>query len=203
MFKPNLSRALCMLAVASLMSAAGISAQELEESLELVYSKPGVDLSGYQQFMLLPLDLEGVRIVPPPWVQNPDPRAWELTPENRQFLVSTFAAAVPKGIDEAGLFPVVDAAGPETLQVEVRLISLTPWAAREEEVTTMGSGMLSFEAQIRDAQTAELIAIFEGTQQVGREYQENTPLNRAEGVTEHFSNWGRSISRRLAAAQTN
>ena len=201
---PNQPKALRKLAVIALLTAAaGASAQQLEESIEIAYAKPGIDLAAYDKFLLLPLNVSDVRIVPPPWVENADPRYWNLTPENRDFLVSTFATAVRDGIQTSNQFPVVTNRQPGTLQVEVRLVSLTPWAAREEAVTTMGAGMLTFEAQIRDAQTAELIAIVDGTQQVGREYQENTQLNRAEGVTEYFTAWGQGISRRLAEARAH
>ena len=65
----------------------------------------------------------------------------------------------------------------------------------------MGTGSLTFEAYVRDARTAELLAIFSGTQAVGKEYQENTAFNRVAGVTEHFRNWGRNVSRRLSEAR--
>ena len=92
--------------------------------------------------------------------------------------------------------------GPATLQLEVRLISLTPWASREErDATTLGSGTLTFEAHVRDARTAELLVAYQGTQPVGQDYQENTELNKASNLTEHFTTWGRNISQRLATAQ--
>lgn len=187
---------------ASLLVAAGSWAQA-DENLSVAYAKPGVDLHQYQQFMLSPLDLSETRLVPPPWVEDPDPREWDLTPGNREFLVSTFATAVREGIESDGRFKIVDERSPGTLQVQVRLVSLTPWASRDEQVTTLGSGMLVFEAHIRDAQTAELLAVFKGTQQVGQEYQENSDLNKAKGVKEHFTNWGRNISRRLAKARAD
>ena len=46
-----------------------------------------------------------------------------------------------------------------------------------------------------------LLAVFSGTQAVGKDYQENTDFNRAAGVTEHFKNWGRNVSKRLTAAR--
>ena len=53
--------------------------------------------------------------------------------------------------------------GAQTLQLEVRLVSLTPWASREErDVSTRGSGTLTFEAHVRDVRTAEMLAVFQG-----------------------------------------
>jgi len=185
---------------ALLLIAGGLAAQT--EELKVTYSKPGVDLKQYKQFLVKPLNLEDTRLVPPPWVEKPNPKEWQLTRENQEFLRTAFASAVRKGIESAAQFKVVEAPSPGTLQVEVHLISLTPWAARGEKAETLGSGTLTFEAHVRDAGTSDLLAIYQGTQQVGKEYQENTAFNKQSDLTEHFTNWGRNISRRLASAQT-
>jgi len=170
--------------------------------LTVTFSRPGVDLSPYTQFRLLPLNISGTRVIPPPWVENADPHEWSLTRDNKEFLVDEFARAVREGIESGGKYKVVDTAGPGTLQLEVRLISLTPWASREEkDATTLGSGTLSFEAYVRDSRSTELLVAYEGDQPVGKDYQENTALNKASNITEHFKTWGRNLSQRLAAAQ--
>ena len=182
-----------------LMASAGVWAQTSD--LTVSFRKPNVDFKQYSKLLIVPLNLSDTRIIPPPWVENADPHKWELTKKNEDTLRSAYADAVRKGIEESGDFKVVDAAGPGTLQVEVRLISLTPYAARGEQTTTLGAGSLSFEAHVRDARNGELLGLFQGTQQVGQEYQENTPYNRVSTLTEHFTNWGRNVSRRLTAAR--
>ena len=47
----------------------------------------------------------------------------------------------------------------------------------------------------------ELLAAYQGTQPVGKDYQENTPMNKASNLKEHFTAWGKNISQRLATAQ--
>jgi hypothetical protein len=182
-----------------LLASAGAWAQT--DELAPTYVKPNVDLKPYTQLLITPLNLTDARIVPPAWVENPSPREWDLTRQNQEALRSAYASAVREGIESAGRYKVVTSPAPGTLQVEVRLISLTPWAARGERAETLGTGSLTFEAHVRDAGTAELLAIFSGTQNVGQNYQENTAFNREAGVTEHFRNWGRNISRRLSEAQ--
>jgi uncharacterized protein DUF3313 len=191
------------LSLAVLLVAAAVGAwAQPPAPLTVTYSKPGADLTAYKQFRLLPLSVADTRIVPPPWVENADPHEWELTRANREFLVTTFASAVREGIESGGKYKVVEDSGPDTLQLEVRLISLTPWASRkEEDVSTRGSGTLSFEAHVRDARTAELLVAYQGTQQVGQDFQENTVLNKESNLTEHFRTWGSNISQRLATAQ--
>ena len=190
------------MAVAALLAALGADAQS-ETRLAPAYAKPGVNVRPYQQFLLLPLGVSDTRIVPPAWVENPNPREWELTRKNRETLATTYASAVRTGIASEGRFRVVTEPTPGTLAVEVRIVSLTPWASRAEtDAQTLGSGTLTFEAHIRDAPTGELLFVFQGTQDVGQDYQENTAFNKVAGLTEHFTNWGRNISRRLAEAQS-
>jgi hypothetical protein len=198
--KPATLSARVGIGAALLLAAAFAWAQS--EELVVTFRKPTVDLKPYTQLLITPLNLSDARIVPPAWVERPAAREWDLTAENQEALRSAYARAVRAGIESAGEYKVVDAPAAGTLQVEVRLISLTPWAARNERATTLGTGSLSFEAHVRDASTAELLAIFHGTQPVGNEYQENTAFNRAAGLTEHFTNWGRNLSRRLTAART-
>ena len=191
------------LSLAALLAAVSVGATaQAPAPLTVTYTKPGVDVAAYKEFRLLPLNVSDTRVIPPAWVENADPHEWELTRENTEFLVTTFARAVREGIESGGKYKVVNDAGPATLQLEVRLISLTPWASREEgDATTLGSGTLTFEAHVRDARTAELLVAYQGTQPVGQDYQENTELNKASNLTEHFTTWGRNISQRLATAQ--
>ena len=185
-----------------LLMSAGLGAQT-PAPLTVTYTKPGVNIAQYTQFKLVPLNVTDARVVPPPWVENADPHEWALTDRNRDFLRTTFAQAVREGIESGGKYKVVNEGTPGTLQLEVRLINLTPWASREEdrELSTRGSGTLSFEAHVRDARTGELLVAYQGTQEVGQDFQENTVANKRADLTEHFTTWGRNISQRLATAQ--
>lgn len=187
-------------ALVLLAAATAVSAQTTD-TLTVTFTKPGVNLKQYKQFLIKPLNLEDTRLIPPPWVEKPDPKVWNLSRQNQQFLRDTFATAVRTGVESEGRFKIVKEPTPGTLQVDIHLISLTPWAAHGEQVETLGSGTLTFEAHVRDAKTAELLAVYQGTQQVGKEYQENTPANKMTDLKEHFTMWGRNISKRLAAAQ--
>jgi hypothetical protein len=141
------------------------------------YIKPGINFKQYKQITIKPLK------------------------DNQDFLRQTFASAVRSGVESEGKFKVVNEHTPGTLQIDVRLVSLTPWASRDEKVETLGSGTLTFEAHVRDAATSELLAVYQGTQNVGKEYQANTPANKMTDIKQHFTDWGRNISKRLAAAQ--
>jgi len=192
-------RAVC---AAFLLTAATAVWAQPADNLTLAYAKQGVNLKQYKQFLIKPLNLEDTRLIPPPWVEKPDPKVWNLSRENQQFLRDSFASAVREGVKSEGKFTVVNQPTPGTLQIDIHLISLTPWAANDEKgVETLGSGTMTFEAHVRDAKTSDLLAVYQGTQQVGKNYQENTPANKMTDLKEHFTMWGRNISKRLAAAQ--
>ncbi|WP_460224799.1 DUF3313 family protein [Aurantivibrio infirmus] len=171
------------------------------DELKTTYLKPNINLRQYDQFIIRPLDLSDTRIVPPAWVDNPDPRQWVLSESNREFLKVAFRAAMRVGLEEGGKFNVVRNATNGTLQLEIKIVSLSPYAPRDKNLTTKGYGELSFEAQLRDAQTGDLLAMYEGVQQVGDQYQENTEFNQANSFAEQFRQWGRNVSTRLEAAQ--
>jgi hypothetical protein len=184
---------------AALLAFTAVWAQT--DTLTPSYTKPGVNLKQYKQFVIKPLNLEDTRLIPPPWVEKPDPKVWRLSKDNQDFLRKTFASAVKEGVESEGKFKVVTEPAPGTLQIDVHILSLTPWASRDEKAETLGSGTLTFETHVRDAATAELLAVYQGTQQVGKSYQENTPANKMTDIKGHFTDWGRNISKRLAAAQ--
>lgn len=178
-----------------------VLAQPVMQSKELriTYLRPGVDLRDYTQFVLKPLDLEDTRIIPPAWVENPDPRIWKLSDANRRFLKNAYRDAMTRGLEESGEFNVVDKPFRGSLELEVKLVSLSPYAPPSDKVKTRGFGELAFEASLRDARSGELIALFEGVQQVGQDYQENTEFNQGHNFAQHFYQWGRSVSERMTA----
>jgi hypothetical protein len=180
--------------------AVSVSAQQTD-MLMPSYIKPGINFKQYKQFTIKPLNLDDTRLIPPPWVEKPNPKDWRMSKENQDFLRETFASAVREGVESEGKFKVVNEHTPGTLSIDVHLLSLTPWASRDEKVETLGSGTLTFEAHVRDAATSELLAVYQGTQNVGKDYQANTPANKMTDIKQHFTDWGRNISKRLAAAQ--
>lgn len=167
------------------------------DELRITYLRDGVDLSKYTQFVLKPLNLDGTRIIPPPWIEDADPRTWQLGDRNRRFLKTAYQLAMTAGLEKSGEFNVVEKPFRGSLELEVKLISLTPYARAGESVKTKGFGELAFEAAMRDARTGELLALFEGTQQVGEDYQENTEFNQGHNFAEHFRQWGRDVSERM------
>jgi hypothetical protein len=187
--------------LAMILGVTAANAQEAESpEIKVTFIRQGVDFKYYNQFILKTLDVEHTRLIPPPWVENPDPKKWQLSDSNKDFLRSAYRQAMKLGLEESKEFTVVTTPVRGTLELEISLVSLAPYARQGEKVTTRGYGSLSFEAALRDARTGELLALYEGTQKVGEDYQENTDFNKASNLTQHFASWGRRVSARLAAA---
>ena len=68
-----------------------------------------------------------------------------------------------------------------------------PYAERQEKATTKGSGEMRIHVETRDAQTGELLGIFAGAQEVGKDYQPNTDFTREKNLKKLFDSWGRRI----------
>jgi hypothetical protein len=68
-----------------------------------------------------------------------------------------------------------------------------PYAEIDQKVTTRGSGEMRIQAELRDAQSEELLAIYEGPQEVGQNYKANTDFARIENLKGLFDFWGRRI----------
>ncbi len=186
----------------SIAASISLHAQESDQpaDLKVTFLREGVDFKYYNQFILKTLNVEHTRLIPPPWVENADPRKWRLSDTNKDFLRSAYRQAMKRGLEESKEFTVVNTPTRGTLELEVFLVSLAPYARQGEKVTTKGYGELTFEAALRDARTGELLAHYEGTQKVGEDYQENTEFNKASNLAQHFVSWGRRVSTRMTAA---
>ena len=74
--------------------------------------------------------------------------------------------------------------------MRVELVSLMPFARKGEDVQTQGFGIVVAQAQLRDGGNGELLAIYEGPQRVGNQYQQNTRLNSENSLNTLFEIWG-------------
>lgn len=157
--------------------------------------KEGVDWSQYSKFLVKPLNIDDVRMVPPPWAENPE--KWELNIENLSAVQAIFRDVMN---DELG-YPIVYAPGPGVLEVEVEILSVTPWVRPGSDlmesgmqVTTMGTGELSASVEIRDAMTRELLLMVAGEKTVGDEYKEFTRANNVANIQAMFTGFAKRLS---------
>ena len=188
---------LLLAGVASLAAADDL--YKISKALIQVYEKPGLDISRYNAVMIDTLGVADARVIPPPWVEGKDrnPKKWQLNSKDIQWLKDNYRAAMKEQIEAVGGYAVVSEPRPEALIVDVKIVSLTPYAQRDEDVITRGTGELTIQAELRDSMTRELLAIYEGDQDVGSEYQQNARINKEHNVNALFAAWGEKVRRMM------
>lgn len=184
----------CLLAMLMLFSMPSFAQKETS----VTYVRPGVDFAKYTEFLVTPLDMSDLKLVPPPWVEDTKPGKWNLNDADIALINSLYQENIAKGIHNKGKFNSVIVPTVQAIQVDMKITRLTPWAAKGESVETQGSGELKFEAELRDALTGDLLVLLEGLQQVGKNYQANTRLNHEHNLKAHFERWGEALSDALA-----
>ena len=190
---------LLLIAVAALPFHFAMAETAVEVSIVL----PGIDYGKYDKFLIRPLEVSDTRIIPPPWAEGAEarPRAWDISDKNEAFLMEQYHSAMKKQLEEIGGYVLVTEPEEGTLAVEVEIISLTPWASRDEQVITKGSGEITFHAEVRDAMTRQILVIYEGDTPVGEDYQENTEFTVKQNVDALFETWGEFLRLALAKAK--
>ncbi|KGJ91879.1 DUF3313 family protein [Colwellia psychrerythraea] len=170
-------------------------------SVDKNFASPIISLSGYNKVYIQDLDLSHTKIISPPWIEK-DSFHWKVTDSNKAHLKDRFKKGVEAGLTENnGRYEVVGKEGKGVLIVDVEIISFMPYALQEDkEVTTKGAGEFHLSVHLRDGKSRSLIHIFEGTVAIGSDYQPNTEMARAKEAKELFKAWGKSLRKKLDAA---
>ncbi len=181
-----------------LLSLGQASAQEPEILINHV--NPDADFSSYNHFIILPLDLHGTRLIPPPWVEGQagKPRRWTLSEKNASFLQEQYYAAMKAELEDEGGFGLVEDPAADAMELEIEVISLTPYASPKEQVITKGSGEMTIRAELRDSMSGDILVIYEGDTAVGEDYQELTEFTVDQNVDQLFRGWGAYLREALA-----
>jgi hypothetical protein len=175
---------------------AGVSADELANfsaPLKVEYERPGSDFSKFDKLLINDLDLSDAIIVPPPWLAE-KAFEWQVSEKNQAHFRQEFLASMKDQISGNDGYPIVDEPGPGVLQLSVKVVSFMPYAEQKDtKAVTLGSGEMTIQAETRDSQTGELLGIYEGPQEVGKEYQKNTDFTKQKNVKMLFDSWGRRV----------
>ena len=175
--------------------AAACSASALaEQTLQPSWVKDGVDWSQYSKFIVKPLSVDDVRLIPPPWAERPGD--WELNMENTDII-----QAIYRDVMKAELgYPVVYAPGSDVLELNVEILSITPWLRPNEggsmegaPAMTMGTGELNASVEIRDSRTRELLPMEAGETAIGEQYKEFTRENNLANIEQMFKKFAQNL----------
>ena len=181
-------------------SSAFVSAGEVL-SVDKDFQSPVLSLKGYTKVFVRPLDLNHAKVISPPWIEKSSFH-WKVTDKNRDFLRGHFHKAMKEGLTENnGHYTIVEKEGKGVLTVDVKLISFMPYALQEDkDARTKGTGDIHISVQLRDGESGHLIYIYEGTQEIGSEYQPNTEMARLTGGDKLFHRWGKTLRKKLDEA---
>ncbi len=184
--------AFCLSFFLLLNSAFAVDPDEVE-NLEPYFQKPGLNLGKYNKVLVVPLGVSSTFVIPPPWVTEEErtTQRWSLTREDEKWLRESYQASFRSEVGKS--FEVVDEPGDGVLIVGVDLVSLMPFARKGEKVETQGFGVIVAQAQLRDGSNGELLAVYEGPQRVGTQYQQNTRLNSENSLKKLFEIWGARV----------
>ncbi len=174
-----------------------------ETEVDVAYVRPGVDYTRFDKFLIKPLDIAHTLLVPPPWVEGEagNPRPWKISKKNAEFLQDQYYGVMKAELQDKGGYQLTDKPGSDTLEVEIEIVSLTPYARPNQQVITKGSGEMTIRAEIRDSRSADLLVIYEGDVKVGEDYQENTQFNVDQNVDQVFRSWGKHLREALSEAK--
>ncbi|MBT8442059.1 MAG: DUF3313 domain-containing protein [Gammaproteobacteria bacterium] len=166
---------------------------EFAAPLKVEYERPpGVDFSLYDKLIVNDLDVDETKIVPPPWTEG-ETFKWKISERNVGALQSEFHESMEDQISGDDGYPIVTEHEEGSLELTVRIVSFMPYAQRKDKVITKGSGEMHISAELRDGQNGQLLAIYEGPQEVGSDYNENTDFTRAKNLKKLFDSWGRRV----------
>lgn len=181
------------------LAIVAVGAIAAPDELDIYYEKDDFSLAAYDKVLLNPLLLASAKVVPPPWVEGEDrlPHKWVLSDADITRAKAAYLTAMKNQLATLGGYTIVSEPGPGVLELTVAIVNLTPYAQEGDKVITKGTGELTVQATLRDGMSRELLALYEGEQAVGQEYQENTPLTAQHNVRELFALWGARVRQML------
>lgn len=170
------------------------------------YVKPGIDLSVYTKVMVMPLNMDNIKVLKPVWEQDND-EEWSFNPEDRTTIQEWFLDAMQSELETKGGYALVSEAADDVLRIEVELLSITPYVKpgtsqsdSEYVISTLGSGDVVVSAEFRDSTTRELLVLMEGERPIGEKYKKLSRENHIKNVKGLFAKWGKRIREALDKA---
>ena len=184
-----------ILGLSSMAFLTGAGAEDVANfaaPLNAEYERPGVDWSKYSKLIITDLDVSRTKIIPPPWKDQQAFR-WEVSEKNAAALQKEYHKSMEEQISGNDGFEIVTEPGDGVLDLTLEILSFMPYADRDEDVLTKGSGEMHINVMVRDSQTGHLLAVMEGPQEVGHDYDQNTDFSRQKNVKMLFDSWGARV----------
>jgi len=163
------------------------------------WAKEGVNWQQYNKFLVRPLEVDNVRVIKPAYAQD-DPSDWSLEVEDLAGIQAIFRDVMHEVLSGNDGYPVVYTEGRDVVELEVELLSITPWLKPGGDETlaghvakTLGSGEVTGRVELRDSMTRELLLLIEGDKAVGEKYTEFTRANNISNVEVMFRSFAKRV----------
>ena len=161
--------------------------------VEPTWVKDGVDWQKYNIFLVRPLVVDNIKVIKPAHAQD-DPSEWTLEIQDLEAIQAIFRDVMREVLSGNNGYPLVYADGKDVVEVEVELLSATPWLKPGGDesmegyvVKTLGTGEVTGRAELRDSTTRELLLMIEGDKAMGEKYTEFTRANNAANIKAMFT----------------
>lgn len=165
-------------------------------------------LQGYGSVYFAPVKLEEVEI------DNSRlslyDKEWVLTDQDKSITVDYFAKAAANVFTKSSDFTWVAEPEADSLQVEFKILNFTPTASRDadrtgvrEKVYSRSVGRMSLTAEVTDANTGKLIAVFDDVEEIGDTHrlERNDRINNLRQLRLSISKWHSDLEKTLSAIQ--
>jgi len=171
--------------------------------VEPTWVKEGVNWKQYSKFLVQPLNLDNVRVIKPAYAED-DPSDWSLDVQDLAGIQAIFRDVMNRELSGNNGYPLVYDEGKDVVEVEVELLSITPWLKPGGDesyegyvVKTLGSGEVTGRVELRDSSTRELLLLIEGGKAVGEKYTEFTRANNTSNVEAMFTSFAQRVRKAM------
>jgi hypothetical protein len=190
-------------------SQAGLQRTDMR-GMDLAYARPGASLAPYRRVLLRPVDISFQRNWQRTAAQSTGTR---IAQRDFQKVADDMSAVVREQVGrelERGGFTVVDAPGPDVLQIDVHVVELFlnapdfPGAAQTRSYS-QSFGEMTLVADLRDSRSGELLmSVLDRS--IGRDFDQFRLTTRVENAREvglAAQNWAGTLRRQLELARAN
>ena len=176
---------------------------------DLAYVDPDADFSKYTKILLLPLDVDNVKIKQPDTsgsINRNRSRKWELTDQDKVKLQEEFRNSMVKQIEGKGGYPIVTEAGPDVLTLQPSLIGLAPSAPKDDNVSraagrsytyTEGAGSMAVMVVLGDSESREMLALVKDSRATNSYWGRNNSVSNLSDIRSIFNSWALGIRKAL------
>lgn len=192
-----IKRAAVVAALSATLISSAVTADE--GLLDPTWHKAGTDWKQYSAFLVKPLDIDDVKVLKPAWAED-DGEDWTIQTMDKAAVQAIFSKAMADTLQDDRGWPIVSEPAANVLEVEVEMLSVTPWLkpgssdmVDGHNVTTLGSGEVNGRVELRDSQTRELLLLIEGERAVGQEYIEFNAENNADNLHAMFAEFAQRL----------